>query len=368
MPSFLEIKEVVESEFEVLDSYLEMGRPTFVVSPTRTKERFERLKAKTFEKQLIPLLRKERGQHVIKVAKRALPPRAEPSRDGLVARLAPFQWLILFLLTCCTVFYAGYSSSLFFASLGCLSTTEVFIQTVLFTISMFAILGLHEVGHKIVCKIYSIEASPPYFTPGPPPLGTFGAIIVQKEPLVNRDQLFDLGISGPLVGYAVAVAVLIFGLLNGQLILVRQEQLLTLPGVITYSSLIERLLSRVIPIPFSIPDDYSPFLAPAMAPSFFGLLLTFLNLLPIWQLDGGHMSHAVFGDKGSRVLSIVGLAIMALSGFWFMAILLFFFMSMQGWKHPELLDEVSHLSPSRKIFYAIVIAITISCMPLQPMF
>ena len=162
------------------------------------------------------------------------------------------------------------------------------------TILLF--LGAHEFGHYLACRYYQVDASLPFFIPMPLVLtGTLGAFIRIREPIPTKPMLFDIGIAGPLAGFAVALPALFIGIALSPVVLVPQN----LSGF----NLGEPLLFRAATWLTwgSIPDGYSVNLHPMAFASWFGLLATALNLFPIGQLDGGHISYAVLGRRSTTV-------------------------------------------------------------------
>jgi Zn-dependent protease len=346
---FTSIKNVVESEFIVQESYVDFGVPTFIILPCPTKEPFKRLVDKLKPVGYVPLLRKEAERLIIRVFPKS-PPR--PSKIWVN--------LILFLGTFGTVFYAGYLQSTDIIFLKYLMpNADVIMQAFLFTASLLAIVGLHELGHKIACELDGIEASMPYFIPGFPPYGTFGAVIFQKGPPVNRDQLFDLGISGPVVGFIVTLVVMVIGIKMS--FFVPESQLALwlkiYPNIqVIPAPLVYNLLWNLIR---PIPEGFIPYLHPVGWAAWIGAMVTFLNLMPVWQLDGGHIARAALGPRGHRIASMIGIASLILAGWWWLGIFLLFL----SWRatHPGPLDDVSQITRSRRVGALLVIGIIILC-------
>ena len=186
---FDQIQPLVTAEFDVEEALIEHGIPTFYVRLKQdSKQCFIRLVRSLANIGFMPVLREKDGRNVLKVAPK---PKTKPSR--------PIINVVLLLLTIVTVFVTGYILSPDLAN--------PWIGAASFTLALLGILGVHEMGHKFAANYHKMEASMPYFIPGPPPvpglllgIGTFGAVIVQKETAPNRDALFDIGASGPLAG------------------------------------------------------------------------------------------------------------------------------------------------------------------------
>ncbi len=240
-----------------------------------------------------------------------------------------------------------------------------FVQALIFTICLFGIIGVHEFGHILACRSHGMDFSLPYFIPGPPPFGTFGAVVSLRSPPRNRDELFDTGFAGPIAGFLATILVTIVSLKLGFMVSFEQalawekENLVTMASWPSYPLLFDILTPLIRPIP----SGYSLILTQIEFAAWVGALVTFLNILPIWQLDGGHLSRAMFGARGHKIASIIGLVILIIAGYWFFAILILFWMfgSRRGFVGAEPLDDVSPLSPSRRILYLITLVILVLC-------
>jgi membrane-associated protease RseP (regulator of RpoE activity) len=233
-----------------------------------------------------------------------------------------------------------------------------------FTVAMMAVLGTYEMGHKITANKKGIAATPSYFIPGPPPLGTFGGVIMQKSLPPNKDALFDVGADGPIAGFIIATIVSIIGLT------------LTIPSpqvpaseiaVPVMWNILERFLNSFNLIPKAPPNGLL-LLHPVAFAGWVGMLVTTLNLLPAAMLDGGHVARSVLGEKlGLRLaLAILSIVYLAIEGFIPMAFLVLF---MLFFRHPCSLGDVSSLSTSRKLLALGLVAIFILCaVPLSSIF
>jgi len=334
-----EMHSLVASEFYVEASMFEFDVPIFIVHlRDSSKEAFEHLVHKMKPYGLMPFLRRRAGRTVIQVFPK---PQRKPGRGGRLP-------LILFLVTFGTIFASGYFNSVSWAELF---GEDVFIHSLYFTAALLGIVGLHELGHKTLSMRRGLEATVPYFIPGPPfPIGfgTFGAVIMQKEPPINRDQLFELGISGPLTGFAVTLVVAYLSLQTAHLVDEAFLKQLEAQGAFLLEmppSLAWLLLSSLVNP--EAPLGYVALVPPIGLAAWLGFVITFLNLLPIWQLDGGHIANAMFGEKGHRVASMAGMLIAFATGFWFFGLLILFLMAQGRGIGP--LDEVSPLSPKKKV-------------------
>ena len=202
-----------------------------------------------------------------------------------------------------------------------------------FSFTLLTILLAHEFGHYLACVHYGVDASLPYFLPAPTLIGTFGAFIRIRSPIYSRRALFDIGIAGPIAGFVFLLPALAIGLAYSKIIAgVPQEG-----SLIFGKPALLWLLEKAV---FPGVDPYTIYLHPIGRAAWVGVFATALNLLPIGQLDGGHILYAFVGEKHKR-LSRVFLALLIALGliYWWMwlfwAVVLFFFAS----RHPAVYDE-----------------------------
>jgi membrane-associated protease RseP (regulator of RpoE activity) len=163
-----------------------------------------------------------------------------------------------------------------------------------FTIAIMTVLGAHEAGHYLIAKKHGMHTSLPYFIPFPNIIGTMGALIKHRGPIPNRRALFDVGISGPLIGLIVSVIVTVIGLL--------QPPLTQNPGGFQIQlgiPLLFEFISRIIPI------GEESIMHPIAFAGWVGMFVTALNLIPAGQLDGGHVLRAMIGEKARHVSTII---------------------------------------------------------------
>jgi membrane-associated protease RseP (regulator of RpoE activity) len=184
------------------------------------------------------------------------------------------------------------------------------LEGVKFAAALLPILLAHESGHYVACRLYSVDATLPFFIPVPPPFmaGTLGAFIKIKSPIPSRRALFDIGVAGPLAGFALIIPVAVLGLLTAT---ADTTAAVAQGGVIVFN---DPPLLRVLAAPLGVRDLGNIAPNPFYFAAWFGLLVTSLNLLPVGQLDGG---HAVYALLGRRVHKYVGrfafLAMLALA-------------------------------------------------------
>lgn len=214
-----------------------------------------------------------------------------------------------------------------------------------FAVTLLSILLVHELGHYTLAAIHHVRATLPYFIPAPPILiGTFGAFIRMKSPPPNRRALFDVGAAGPWAGLIVAIPAVIIGLHLSEV----RPLGLNEGGVELGDSILFSLLSKLVL--GTTPDNVTIMLHPIALAGWFGLFVTFLNLLPVGQLDGGHVSYALFG-RWHRWISRLFLGVIAVLGLqgwqgWFVWVIL---LLMIGVDHPPTEDAVTPLDGRRRV-------------------
>ncbi len=219
-----------------------------------------------------------------------------------------------------------------------------------FSSTLLAILLAHELGHYLTCRHYGIHATYPYFIPAPTLIGTMGAFIRIKSPIVNRRELFDVGVSGPIAGFVLAIPALILATF-----LAKGAMPATTPDSISLGNSLAVILLTKLFRPGINPSEI--LLHPVGCAAWVGLFATALNLLPVGQLDGGHILYAVLGDKCRNISRGLFLVLLPLGFFcWYgwiaWAVVLFFL----GLRHPRVIEPVEPLGRRRKIL-ALVAAI-----------
>ncbi|MBI2952427.1 site-2 protease family protein [bacterium] len=292
---------------------------------------------------------------------------------------APRLWLhaLLFLATIATTTFAGlFLFRSFF--LGCL-----------YSVAVLTILGVHELGHYFASRRWGVRATLPYFIPFPPnpyvlSFGTMGAVIKIRSPIPNRNALVDIGAAGPIAGFVVAVIALIVGLSLSEV------QTLETPGGLIFSPDGESILSSwMISLTLGeFPPGAVISLHPIALAGWLGLFITVLNLLPIGQLDGGHIVYALFGRRHTLIANAAtvllfllclagppygwlnvlrvsdlhaGLKVWAMSrwlGWIFFAVLV---RAVLGIQHPPPMDAETPLKPSRRVIGYVALAIFVLC-------
>ena len=238
-----------------------------------------------------------------------------------------------------------------------------------YTLSLLGILGIHELGHIIASKRHKLRTTWPYFIPGLPIIGipTFGAFIQSKGLTINREILFDVAIAGPIAGLIITIVVSIYGAYTAPVL----EEGIT-NGLFAESKLIEwnqgqpLLMSASLAIFGKGGEGHDVIMTPILFAAWIGFLITFLNLLPAWQLDGGHMARTLLGPKLHRYATFGSMAILVFLGYWLMAMLILVMSSRSPSANP--LDDISPLSKNRKLVYIGVIVLAVLCAPLPSSF
>jgi len=238
-----------------------------------------------------------------------------------------------------------------------------------YSVTILAILGCHELGHYVACRYYDVDASLPFFLPVPITLtGTLGAFIRIREPIPYKRWLFDIGIAGPIAGFVVAVPALFIGIALSRVAPIRAEDGLFLG---------EPLLLKLAAWIFwgSLPDTQTLVLHPVAFAAWFGLLATALNLFPVGQLDGGHISYAVLGRRSTYVtVAMIGVAIVLSyeSASWIVwTVMITAMLFAFGVRHPPVIDEDAPLDNTRKALAVAALVIFALCFtpaPIQELF
>jgi membrane-associated protease RseP (regulator of RpoE activity) len=287
----------------------------------------------------------------------------------------PWVHALLLLLTLVTTTIVGGSHYASFAQNFAqgplpLSSAEFYLNGLWYSVSILAILGCHELGHYYACRYYGVDASIPYFLPAPLPLtGTLGAFIRIRQPIPGKRELFDIGIAGPIAGFMVAVPVLFLGINMSRVALLP-------PETSGFVELGEPLLFKAVSwlVWDTPPEGYSINMHPMAFAAWFGLLATALNLFPIGQLDGGHISYAVLGSKSTVVTLVTVACLMGLtfiSTSWLVWTVLTVVMLLTfGPRHPRTVDEEVPLDRTRlglAVFAAIMFVLCFTPTPIQPL-
>jgi len=238
---------------------------------------------------------------------------------------------------------------------------------------LMSILVAHEMGHYVACRIYGVNSTLPFFIPAPwapigpglmwMPLsfiGTFGAVIRIKAPFPDRKALFDVGIAGPLAGFVVAVPVLCLGLMEARLVPAGAEA----GGVGLGEPLLFHWAAYLVR--GATPDGMTLSLGPLGLAAWFGLLVTALNLMPVGQLDGGHVAYALLRRRAlplSRTVSVLALVLVYLRPLWLVWTVL---MILLGRRHPPTLADHRPVGRARAFVGLLGLAVFAVCFTPSP--
>lgn len=230
-----------------------------------------------------------------------------------------------------------------------------------YALSLTTILGIHEMGHYLTAKFYKIRTTLPYFIPNPFFLGTLGAFIRMRSPVPNRKALFDVSIAGPIAGFLASLPLLIWGLANSQIVPIEENARLLNPDALNPShSILIALLSKLT-LGAQLSSGVAIDLHPVAIAGVLGIIVTALNLMPVGQLDGGHIVHAMFGQKTAMVIGYIARLLLLLLSFvqqqylvW--AICLIFLVRLAD---EPALNDVTELDNKRDFFGLLAIALLI---------
>lgn len=297
-----------------------------------------------------------------------------PALPRITARrwLIHGAWLLATLVT--TTFFGGWHYVSFVSDFGqappALSPGDgaFWLGGLWFSLSVLAILGVHEAGHYLACRHYGVDASLPLFLPAPLPLtGTFGAFIRIRDVIPHTRALFDIGAAGPFAGFVVAVPVLVAGLWL--------SRLAPMPEHLEMIALGKPPLYRAVQwlVWGPVPAGHLLHLHPMARAAWFGLLATALNLFPLAQLDGGHIAYTVFGARARWVTIATAVAVLGLtfvSGSWIAwAILIAVVLATAGVTHPPTWDDAMPLGRARTLLAiaaAVVFLLCFTASPVEP--
>ena len=319
------------------------------------EEKFDLLRRSLKEKGYIPMLRYEKGEHIIYILKK-------------IKRKERPIWINIFLLIAViittiitgSILHIGYFDIWSMENpLDILTANNLFYGAIFFALPLMSILIIHEMGHYFISKKHGVSTSLPFFLPIPPILpsfniGTFGALISSRDPMPNKKALFDIGIAGPLAGFIVAIPVTAIGIYTAEIVpMLSLNEIPSGEAVFGSSFLIEILARGILDIPKGFTIDMNPILFAGWV----GLLITSINLLPAGQLDGGHIFRAVLGEK-QKYAGWIAIVIMIFTGWWFFAFIIIFAMGMM---HPPPLNDDTKLDFRRRLLFLVALAMLILC-------
>lgn len=305
-------------------------------------------------------------------------PRRRPGR-------AAWLHLVLFLVTFASVWFVG---TVYWAAFYAVPAAPESLPPLrqfagggmIFALAVMGFLLAHEMGHYLACRHYRIDASLPYFLPLPlpvfPGVGTLGAVIRIRAPIRDKKQLFDIGIAGPLAGLAVAIPVLIAGLRWSRPMVPDPQAAYIFMGEPLLMQLLEHWLLKLAP-------EQDLLIHPLGHAAWFGLLATMFNLLPLGQLDGGHIAYASLGRRSHWLIRLtyyfcLGAGLLGLLSwfvyrtepllFWPGWLLWAAIGRMIGLRHPPTLDDASPIGPRRQALAVLALIAFVLCFIPVPVY
>lgn len=302
---------------------------------------FQELRGRFERHGFTPFIREEAGEPVLLV----MPGVFAPEKSNWVVNL------LLFVATILTTLFVGAAGEEGFTGY------QLWLGWP-YSLSLLLILGAHELGHYFAARYHKVPVTLPYFIPIPlPPIGTMGAFIRLKAPIYNRRALLDIGAAGPLAGLVFAIPILIYGLATSPVRALPPGGYVLEGNSLLYAFMKISIFGRMLPDAAGLDVTLNQV---AWA-GWVGLLVTGLNLFPVGQLDGGHVSYVLFGRKAKLFFwpVLIGLVLLALFtrtttwGLWI--VLLFFF----GAMHAEPLDDVTPLDGKRRLIAILTLFIFI---------
>ncbi len=344
-----QFKSKIEKGFNVHDSAVGKGAVSFSVAPRYSHEESYEAVFREFEgHEFTPLYRRTREGFKVFVTPRKMKKREVRLRVHLM----------LLILTAITVTWAGYE---WWAD-GNVA------QSIMFAAALMGVLGIHELGHSLTARRRGIKATLPFFIPAPPtifPFGTLGAVIFMGSPVKNRQSLLDVGIAGPIAGFLVCIPIAIIGLklstvapisaiVEGEYVFTMPLILQLLSGYVFGGSLGSNMIIQPHPI--------------AMA-AWAGFFVTSLNILPMGQLDGGHVIRGLFPVHFRKIyyttaciLLVIG--VLFISPIWIFWVIITWIMTKLD--HPGPLNDVSGLGPRKMVYGIVLLLLLVLCFTPAP--
>ncbi|MEM0155616.1 MAG: site-2 protease family protein [Thermoplasmataceae archaeon] len=310
-------------------------------------DQFDNLRKELVPRGYIPFVQQD-GENFVGVTRR--PP--TKYRDVWVN-------LVMLILTLASTVYVGSQLSADFVSPGPGSIYVRFLYgLVFFSLPLMFILGIHEFGHYLVAKRFAVKASLPFFIPFPIGLGTFGAFISLRDPIPNRKAMAEIGAAGPMFGFLTALPLLFVANYL-------KDIFHAVPGAPPYPYVIH--LPFIYPL-FGLSSASAAPVFPMVFAVWVGMFATAMNLLPVGQLDGGHVARGILGKRSSFIgyafvifLIVIGIYY---TGWWILAIFVIFV----GINHPPALDDYSKLSRRDigiGLFCLLMFILTFTIVPLS---
>ncbi|WP_246984469.1 site-2 protease family protein [Halorientalis marina] len=305
--------ERIESAFRVREVRRDGDAVLYVGQPTADSDALER--------DLWPVFREHgyevslRRRYEPETGPRVLPGNyvlvAEPQSVGLDG--VPWLNVALFVLTAVSTLFAGH----WWYGIDVSADPAAIVQAWPFTVAVLGVLGVHELGHYVMSRYHRVSASLPYFIPFPTIFGTMGAVIKMRGRIPDRRALFDIGVAGPLAGLVATGVVTVVGLYMDPVSIPIPESGEAVFVDFNYPLLLHALADLTgQPLRYA---DPSLSVNPVVMGGWIGMFITFLNLLPVGQLDGGHIVRAILGERTETFSAFVPAGLFGLSGYLFFA-------------------------------------------------
>ncbi len=355
-----DVKGMVGKYFPIYDVRVEFNTISLYcnIDPDQLEEGFEALRVDMKSKNFIPILKYKGGEYILHVVKQPEMKFKSPKINvvmllaTIITTILAGSMLWIFLIPENAVNYRSYMEMF--------DPVNLAYGALFFALPLMTILGVHEMAHYYAARKHGIAASLPFFIPIPPifipPLGTMGAFISIREPIPNKKALLDIGMSGPIAGFLVAIPVTAIGLILSANIPVPADYNVVSGGTLMIG---ESIFFNVVRNLLFIPENIV--LHPLAFAGWVGIFVTALNLLPAGQLDGGHIARALLGDK-ARYASYGAFGLMLFLGLWYNGWIIFAMLIMLlGLRHPPPLNDVTKLDNKRKAMGAATALILVLC-------
>lgn len=333
------IKGLVARHFPVYDVRVAYDVVEFFVhtDSATLEQNFDDLREEMAQHNYIPMILYDKGEHIVTVAKKPTS-KYRSTRVNLAMLIITLFSTIL----AGTIEWGGYENV---ATRDMFAPTTIMMGALTFALPLMSILSVHELAHYFAARRRNVAASLPFFIPSIPPLGTFGAFISLRDPIPNKKTLLEVGVAGPLAGFLLTIPIGILGLIltnDGA----KLAPINVPPGGIT---------TLILPVFYSglqylVPLKGDFLVHPTAFAAWVGFLVTALNLLPVGQLDGGHIARALLGSK-ARYFSwatIAALVALGLSGVYLGWLLFAVIILFLGARHPPPLNDITKLDVKRK--------------------
>jgi membrane-associated protease RseP (regulator of RpoE activity) len=349
----IEIEQEIKDVFEIENANVEENIINFYGKlKLKPDVAFEIIRNRVSKYDYIPFLQKEDDKIILRIATK-------------VRKFKPSGYtinIVLLLATILTTLIAGATIRRDINLINLIDEPSKIYFGIPFSFTLLLILGVHELGHYFMAKRNRVRATLPYFIPAPNFLGTFGAVIKIKSPMPNKKALLDIGVSGPLAGFIIAIFVSLIGLKLSNIGEIHPKG-----SIILGESILFKFLSWITI--GELQEGKDIMLHPIALAGWIGLLVTSLNLLPLGQLDGGHLCYSIFGRERHFIVGITFIIFLLFMSFfwegWIIWVMLIFLI---GLEHPPPLEDITELDKKRKtigIIALIIFILTFTPIPIK---